>query len=213
MRRNNILLATLAISVGVIIGALITNPGSQGSYIAKLRGQNNISTVSAGVNEPPQTPPAQEAGQNEPPEAGVFQDGADQDAALALEELQIIADYKQDIGIFFGAWKSTDIDAFRQKLEKAYVGDLLERHIRQAQEFLVQGVGLEATEISFDQVDVEAADANTATLWVKYRYKARDYSLADGATFGEEHEQVVKIRVNMLKQNSRWLITGETLID
>ena len=104
------------------------------------------------------------------------------------------------------------MNAFRLKLAKAYTGELFEKHARQAEEFLVQGIGLDVTQIIFDQVDVESSDANTATLRVDYRYKARDYNLADGAAFGEEHEQTVQVRVNLLKQNSRWIITGESSI-
>jgi len=47
---------------------------------------------------------------------------------------------------------------------------------------------------------------------VDYRYTAKDYNLTDGATVGEEHEQIVQVRVNLVKQNSRWLITGESTI-
>jgi len=136
--------------------------------------------------------------------------------SLALKESllaqQIITDYKQNIGIFFGAWKSTDMDTFRLKLAKAYTGDLFEKHARRAEEYLVQGIGLDVSQIIFDQVDVESVSENAATLRVDYRYTAKDYNLTDGATVGEEHEQIVQVRVNLVKQNSRWLITGESTI-
>lgn len=125
---------------------------------------------------------------------------------------QVITDYKQNIGIFFGAWKSTDMASFRLKLAKAYTGDLFEKHARRAEEYLVQGIGLDVSRIVFDQVDVESVTENTATLRVDYRYTARDYNLTDGTAVGEEHEQIVQVRVNLVKQNSRWVITGESTI-
>lgn len=125
---------------------------------------------------------------------------------------QIITDYKQDIGIFFGAWKSTDMATFRTKLAKAYTGALFEKHARRAEEYLVQGLGLDVSQITFDRVDVESAGTNTATLRADYRYTARDYDLTGGAAVGDEHEQTVHVRVNMIKLNSKWMITGESTI-
>lgn len=227
MRKMNVLLGALAVGVGVIVGTTlvssITNQSSQGSFISKLRGQNNISTVNAGVNGNAQPQPqpqlSADAGQNQnqgesvPAEAGsIPSEAGDSEESLDQEKLQIVADYKQNIGIFFGAWKSADTDTFRLRLSKAYVGELLDKHVKRAEAFIVQGVGQEATEIIFDRVEVEYAETNTATLNVQYRYTVRDYSLADRAPFGEEHEQKVKMKVTLLKQNSRWLITGESSV-
>lgn len=216
MRKMNLLFGALALGLGVIVGTLgvflLTDPTSQGSFISKLRGQDNIQTVAGVVNDSTQPPPILNTIQDDFTGTNAALYNANPDSILNQTEQQIIADYKQDIGIFFGAWKSTDINAFRLKLAKAYSGELLEKHARRAEEFLVQGIGLNVTQITFDQVDVESADLNTATLRVDYRYKARDYNLVDGTSFGEEHEQTVQVRVNLLKQNSRWLITGESSI-
>ena len=216
MRKMNLLFGALALGLGVIVGTLgvsvIMNPTSPGSFISKLRGQDNVQTVAGVVNNSTETPPILNPVRDDLIGTNAYLYNANPDSILNQAEQQIIADYKQDIGIFFGAWKSTDINAFRLKLAKAYTGELLEKHARRAEQFLGQGVGLNVTQITFDQVDVESADLNTATLRVDYRYKARDYSLADGASFGEEHEQTVQVRVNLLKQNSRWLITGESSI-
>ena len=139
------------------------------------------------------------------------QAGGTDPAQTALNN-QIIADYKQDIGTFFEAWKSVDIDTFRQKLAKAYTGDIFEKHARRAEEYINQGIGLEATEIDFDRIDVESADTNTATLRVDYRYTARDYNLTEGTPVGDGHEQSVHVRVNLIKMGTHWLITGESSI-
>ena len=240
MRKMNYVFGALALGLGVIVGtlsvSLLTNSSSPTSFISKLRGQDKIQTVSGAVSDPTQTPPdlnnasdrqsgyssalnEGNLGSNTDP-AGqqkdtlpVGQTGENKDAgALTLLKQQIITDYKQDIGIFFGAWKSVDMDTFRLKLAKAYTGELFEKHSRRAEEYLVQGLGLDVSQITFDRVEVESANVNTATLRVDYRYTARDYSLAEATPFGEEHEQNVHVRVNMLKQNSRWLITGESTV-
>jgi hypothetical protein len=216
MRKMNLLLGALALGLGVIVGtlgvSLLANPSSPGSFISKLRGQDNVQTVTGVVNDSTQTPPFLNTVQDDLFKTNAALYSANPDSILNQAEQQIVADYKQDIGIFFGAWKSADMNTFRLKLAKAYTGELFEKHARRAEEFLVQGIGLDVTQITFDQVDVESVDANTATLRVDYRYKARDYSLADGAAFGEEHEQTVQVRVNLLKQNSHWMITGESSI-
>lgn len=216
MRKMNLLFGTLALGLGVIVGtlgvSLLANPSSPGSFISKLRGQDNIQTVAGVVDDSTQTPPLLNPVQDELSETNAALYSANPDSILNQAEQQIVTDYKQNIGIFFGAWKSADMNAFRLKLAKAYTGELFEKHARRAEEFLVQGIGLDVTKITIEQVDVESADANTATLRVDYRYKARDYSLVDGASFGEEHEQTVQVRVNLLKQNSHWMITGESSI-
>ena len=198
--------------VGTLGVPLLTNQSSQGSFISKLRGQDNVQTVTGRVNDSTQSTPVLNTVQDDLSKNNAASYSANPDSIQNQAEQQIIADYKQDIGIFFGAWKSVDMNSFRLKLAKAYTGELLEKHARQAEEFLAQGVGLDVTEITFDQVNVESSDLNTATLRVDYRYKAKDYSLRDGTSFGDEHEQTVKVRVNLLKENSRWLITGETSI-
>lgn len=216
MRKMNMLIGALALGLGVIVGtlgvSLLANPSSSGSFISKLRGQDDIQTVAGVAGDSTQTQPPLNTLEEEISETNPTMNSANPDSISDQEKQQIIADYKQDIGIFFGAWKSADMNAFRLNLAKAYTGELYEKHARRAEEFLAQGIGLDVTQITFDQVDVESAAANTATLRVDYRYKARDYSLAEGTSFGEEHEQTVQVRVNLLKQNSRWLITGESSI-
>ncbi|MDR3602422.1 MAG: hypothetical protein P4L49_18375 [Desulfosporosinus sp.] len=224
MRKTNYLMAALALGLGVIVGtlgvSLLTNSSSPTSFISKLRGQDKIQTVSGVVSNPEPTSPTLPT-LNPVPDAesenngslSLEQSGDSKDtAALSSLQQKIITDYKQDIGIFFGAWKSPDMATFRLKLAKAYTGDLFEKHARRAEEYLVQGLGLDVSQIIFDRVDVENSDNNTATLRVDYRYTAKDYSLADATDVGEEHEQNVHIRVNMLKQNEHWLITGESIV-
>jgi len=223
MRKMNYLFGALALGLGILVGtlgvSLLTNSSSPTSFISKLRGQDKIQTVSGTVSNPMQTPPNSntvEDGLSENNTAdGLPVTGNDPDSLSDQESLlaqQVITDYKQNIGTFFGAWKSTDMAAFRTKLAKAYTGDLFEKHARRAEEYLVQGIGLDVSQIVFDQVDVESVSENAATLRVDYRYTARDYNLTDGAPVGEEHEQIVQVRVNLVKQNSRWVITGESTI-
>ncbi|MDP4160909.1 MAG: hypothetical protein Q8911_14285 [Bacillota bacterium] len=241
MRKMNYLVGSLALGLGVLVGtlgmSLVTNSSSPASFISKLRGQDNVQTVASGtVGQPTQTSPTQNttsdslsgnntvsglnnldsssnpAGQ-EKDVLSLGQDGTNKDTQVSdpLKQ-QIIADYKQDIGMFFDAWKSTDMETFRLKLGKAYTGDLFEKHARRAEEYLVQGIGLDVSQITFDQVNVESANDNTATLRADYHYTARDYNLADATTVGGEHEQTVHARVNLLKLYSRWVITGESTV-
>lgn len=211
MRKMNYLFGALALGLGVLVGtlgvSLLTTMNSPTSFISKLRGQDKIQTVSGPVSNPIQTSPKSDPAQTDTPENN--HNSSNEDSLLAQ---QVITDYKQNIGIFFGAWKSTDMASFRLKLAKAYTGDLFEKHARRAEEYLVQGIGLDVSQIVFDQVDVESVSENAATLRVDYRYTARDYNLTDGAPVGEEHEQIVQVRVNLVKQNSRWVITGESSI-
>ena len=240
MRKMNYLFVALALGLGVIVGtlglSLLTKSSSPTSFISKLRGQDKIQTVSGAVSNPEQASsivsmaPDAPAGnndslnganpdstsnpvgqQNDALSLGQNQDNKDA-AALSPLQQNIISDYKQDIGIFFGAWKSVDMATFRLKLAKAYTGELFEKHARRAEEYLVQGLGLDVSQITFDRVDVENADTNTATLRVDYHYTARDYNLVDAAPVGDAHEQNVHVRVNLLKQNSHWMIVGESTV-
>ncbi|HBV86846.1 MAG TPA: hypothetical protein DEF42_09390 [Desulfosporosinus sp.] len=223
MRKMNYLFGAAALGLGVLVGtlgmSLLTNSSSPTSFISKLRGQDKIQTVSGTLSDPVKIPPntdvvAGGTSENENENGSKIPQTnhgtlTDKESLLAQ---QIITDYKQNIGIFFGAWKSTDMAAFRAKLAKAYTGDLFEKHARRAEEYLVQGIGLDVTQITFDQIDVESVSENAATLRVDYRYTARDYNLTDRAPVGDEHEQIVQVRVNLVKQNSRWMITGESTI-
>ncbi|MBC2724297.1 hypothetical protein [Desulfosporosinus sp.] len=223
MRKMNYLFGAAALGLGVLVGtlgmSLLTNSSSPTSFISKLRGQDKIQTVSGTLSDPVKIPPNSDVvaggtSENENENGSKIPQTnhgtlTDKESLLAQ---QIITDYKQNIGIFFGAWKSTDMATFRAKLAKAYTGDLFEKHARRAEEYLVQGIGLDVTQITFDQIDVESVSENAATLRVDYRYTARDYNLTDGAPVGDEHEQIVQVRVNLVKQTSRWMITGESTI-
>ncbi|KLU66917.1 hypothetical protein DEAC_c08510 [Desulfosporosinus acididurans] len=244
MRKMNYLIGGLTLGLGVLTGiigmSLVANSSSAASFINKLRGQENVHTVSVPVADSSQVPQTgntetdtsvnnstsdQTSGNSSTPGQSdsslsantAAQNGGSQGQAKGTSvpealKNQIIADYKQDIGTFFDAWKSVDIDTFRLKLAKAYSGEIYEKHARRAEEFLVQGIGLDVTSVNFDRVDVESADDNTATLRVDYRYTARDYNITESVPVGEEHEQNVHVRVNLMKLNSHWLITGESSI-
>ena len=225
MRKMNYLVGALALGLGVLVGtlsvSLLTNSSSTASFISKLRGQDKVQTVSGTVTDTAQTLPtlntAPDSLSSSNPAGpatdvqSLGQNGSNKDTAASSQlKEQVIADYKQDIGTFFEAWKSKDMENFRLKLAKAYTGDLFEKHARRAEEYLVQGIGLDVSQITFDQVNVENVNENTATLRADYHYTARDYNLADASAVGDEHEQTVHTRVNLLKLDSRWLITGES---
>ncbi|MGI1658520.1 MAG: hypothetical protein ACRKFN_06040 [Desulfitobacterium sp.] len=137
--------------------------------------------------------------------------GTSKNIPTELTEL-IISDYKLNLGSLFDAWKSTDMVSFRAQLSEAYTGELFEKHARQAERFIAQGVGIEVSDIRFDSVTVEAATATSATLTAYYHYIAKDYDIANEIAMGGNTEHQVKVRVNMVKDNGRWLTAGETLL-
>lgn len=125
---------------------------------------------------------------------------------------EIISQYKQALGILFDAWKAKDMTAFRVAIADAYTGELREKHIAKAESFITQGIGLDISNIVFDDVKVESADNTTATVNAVYRYTARDYDLSEQYALGQEQVHEVRVRANLVKIDSRWMITGETAI-
>jgi hypothetical protein len=186
----------LALCGGILIGVsglTVASPAARNSVLSKLGMKGSPALVNAGST------------------TGAPVGGADNNAAVSPELAQaVMADYKQDVGIFFEAWKTLDMEGFRNKIAKAYTGPLIERHSQQAKEYITAGVGMEVSQIHFIQITVEKADAMTATLQAEYRYTGQDYLLAAGEVTGEKHEQRVNIRVNLVKLEERWLIAGET---
>ncbi|KUO59520.1 MAG: hypothetical protein APF84_19660 [Gracilibacter sp. BRH_c7a] len=130
----------------------------------------------------------------------------------AVEQEKIISDYKQNLGILFDAWKAEDISTFKECIAEAYTGQLMETHIQKAEKFLSGGTGLYIDEVSFDDIRIETADKHSATVKAIYRYTVRDYDLAEKSPRGEEFKHFVHVRANLIKMDSRWLITGETSI-
>lgn len=160
----------------------------------------------------PDTAPDPGALPAEGTESGLAANQTQPPAVAAQLAEQIIADYKQDLGIFFDAWRAEDMTQFRTQLATAYVGELFEKHARRAEPYLVQGIGLEVSAINFDNVTVESATDTTATVRADYRYTAQDYSLALGEAVGYPHEHSVHVRANLIKLNGHWLVTGETIL-
>lgn len=233
MRKMNWLVAILTLGLGITVGMLgfsVANPTSAESMIAKLRGKSNIQTLanasqgsSQGLNESNVSNVGTEVYQSDrqstvPASNSTSLNSTTNTPPEKKEEIpqqlaqQIITDYKQDIGIFFDAWKSTEMSAFRAKLATGYTGGILEKHANRAEAYLLQGIGLDVIQINFDQVTLEKADKSTATLRADYRYMASDYSFENAAPAGEAREQKVSVRVNLIFVNSRWLITGESSI-
>lgn len=136
----------------------------------------------------------------------------DESELTAVEQEKIITDYKQNLGILFDAWKAEDISAFKERIAEAYTGKLMETHIQKAEKFLPNGVGLYIDEVSFDDIRIETADKHSATIKAIYRYTVRDYNITEKSPYGEEFKHFVHVRANLIKTDSRWLITGETAI-
>ncbi|RNC63043.1 MAG: hypothetical protein AWM53_01665 [Candidatus Dichloromethanomonas elyunquensis] len=133
-------------------------------------------------------------------------------ALSKTEQEKLISDYKQALGILFDAWKATDMTAFRSKIAAAYTGEILENHIKKAEKFIPKGIGLSVSEIKFDNVEIESADKYSATINASYRYTVRDYDLDEQYPVGEEMNHFVQVRANLVKIDSSWLITGETVL-
>ncbi|WP_206811978.1 hypothetical protein [Paradesulfitobacterium ferrireducens] len=239
MRKMNWLITSVALGLGMVIGilgfAMVSNTtASTPEFIKFLKGENSQTLLGAntpgnasGTNTPGANAgdsagegSAGESGSPNLPFSPAFGDynlepegDIETDSEIPKETSdQIISDYKQDLGVFFDAWKSKDMTTLRTKMAKAYTGALLEKHASRAETFLNQGVGLDVIAINFDRVTVEKADLNTATVRADYRYTSRDYNVVDSAPVGEAHEQTVHVRVNLIKVNSHWLIAGETVI-
>ncbi len=238
MRKINWPITSVALGLGMMIGilgfAMVSNTNASApEFIKFFKGENSqtllgSSTPGADSAEPGSTQgtPDADTSAGTDTSAGVVKEGVpfspalggdysiepEGESRLDSETNQIISDYKQDLGVFFDSWKSTDITAFRTKLAKAYTGDLFEKHALRAEKFLNQGIGLDVLAINFDWVTVEKEDLNAATVRADYRYTSRDYSLTNSVPVGEAREQTVHARVNLIKVNSRWLIAGETVV-
>jgi len=139
-------------------------------------------------------------------------DGRSQVTLTRTEQDKLISDYKQALGILFDAWKAKDMPTFRTTIAAAYTGEIMDHHIRKAEKFIPKGIGQYVTEVSFDDVDIESADKYSATVNAIYRYTVRDYDLDEEYPIGEEFKHFVHVRANLVRIDSRWLITGETVI-
>jgi hypothetical protein len=238
MLKKNWLISSIALGIGMVIGgfgyALASTPVDGDSRLVSfwnkeaqpvtgtMQNSEENSDLTSEMSPDLQYPtdplnpldpgyPGSASGEGELTESEVATGTPPQNNAVADELAQkIVADYKQDIGLFFEAWKSPEMVSFRSKLAKAYKGDLYEKHARQAENFIVQGVGLEVSGIRFERVNVESATNTAATLTAQYSYVAQDYSIGEQAPVGEKTEHTVNVRVNLIKENSRWMITGET---
>lgn len=208
MRTIKRFIPVLALGGGILIGGLVCtaiNPAVRSMWLAKvgLGPQAVTTTLSAAAN-------GQDLGTQQEAAGEIAVNNNGKSPVAPDLALAITADYKQDLGLFFDAWKAATIEDFRTKMSKAYTGVLLEEHIRQAQEYIPAGTGLDISAIEFSQISVESADINTATLNATYDYVARDYNLKTKSPAEGQYKHSVHVRVNMLKLNGRWLIAGET---
>lgn len=235
MRKIDWIVGSVALCLGMLIGsvgyAVATTPASGNSLLTKIgvgkEAETAITTVPGSPSDAVVVNPDQDSEANpvtpaEDALAGESEadstvngdksnnkNGSNSTVDEVLSE-SIISDYKQNIGYFFGAWKSTDMVKFRNQLAKAYVGDIYEKHARNAEGFITQGMGLEVSDIFFDQIKVESATANAATIEATYRYTAQDYNLGEQITEGQATEHLVHVRVNLVQSGGHWMISGET---
>lgn len=209
MSKRKWFLAIITLGLGITVGILgfsVANPTYTESLITKLLGKTNVQTLATDTQSLDSS--GQETSEDNLPKA---ETSVEQDNNISQQlSQQIVTDYKQDIGIFFDAWKCSDMLGFRAKLASGYTGEIMEKHAKQAEPYLSQGIGLDVIKIDFDQVTIEKADKSTATIRADYRYTASDYSHENVSPIGEAHEQNVHVRVNLININSRWFITGET---
>ncbi len=133
-------------------------------------------------------------------------------AISITEQDRIVSDYKQALGILFDAWKVKDMPTFRSTIGSAYTGEIMESHIRKAEKYISKGIGLYVSDVSFDDVDIESADKYSATVNAIYRYTVSDFDLDEEYPVGEKFEHFVHVRANLVKIDSKWMITGETVI-
>lgn len=223
MLKKRWFIPAIALFCGIILGTmgvvLVENPAQPTALLTLMTGKGTASQLANAATADTPTEDGQTTnGDMSGPAGSVHSgdstgstaDGSTDDAQTTQIKDAIIADYKQNIGTLFDAWKTADMTAFRTKLETAYTGDLLEKHIQEAQPFIEQGTGLNVTYINFDQVVVESYSTGTATLKADYHYLCTDYDLKNQKETGDSHEQTVHVRVNLIKVNSHWTITGET---
>ncbi|WP_019851370.1 hypothetical protein [Desulfitobacterium sp. PCE1] len=225
MRKMYLLIGSVALGVGLVIGivgyALATTPTDGNSRLTFWNKENGLYTSELGEGAP-QTgmdvlyPHSPEEEALDPTEAGSEEVTIPSTASNNVSEdlaQEILADYKLNVAALFEAWKSPDMVAFRKQLEEAYTGELFEKHARQAESFIVQGVGMEVSSILFEEVKVDTATMTSATLTATYNYVAHDYDIGNQMAIGESTKHQVKVRVNMVKKDTRWLITGETVLE
>jgi hypothetical protein len=231
MRKMNWLVGSIALGIGLVVGVVgyalaVTTPLDGNSRFVSLWDDKDSQSVSGNLQDTDTTMNPSDLNpldpntltQNNPNSASGESDmtnplltpETENNGVNAELAHKIITDYKQDLGFFFEAWKSTDMLGFRSKLSKAYKGDVYENHARQAERFIAQGLGIDVSEIQFNQVDVESGTETAATLIADYCYTAQDYDIGEQLPAGEKTEHQVKVRVNLIYDGARWLITGET---
>jgi len=227
MRKSYFIIGTVALGVGILLGAvgyaLATAQSSPGTAAGTINTTNPLPVDNRDQLE----------GEGDDlfssPEEEVF-DSAELDLSELETETQrprstlkaneeqipealeqeILASYKLNVAKLFEAWQSPDMITFRTQLKEAYTGELFEKHARRAEPYIVQGVGLKVWDIFFEDVKVDTATDSTATLTASYTYTVQDYDIGNDMTMGQSAQHQVNVRVNMVKIDSRWLITGET---
>lgn len=237
MRRMYVLIGSIALAVGLLVGIVgfaIASTLQEGASPLAFMGKNNVQTVSGapgdgeggeGEIESPLSDAKRDADSLMPEEENqhLTQDeealditiptpGLSEKTIPAELEENIISEYKLNLAALFEAWQSPEMMTFREKLSQAYTGELFEKHALLAEPYIAQGLGLQVTDIDFVSVEVENATNMAATLKAKYSYYAQDFNLGEQMAVGDKKRHEVEVRVNMIKGEDNWLITGETLL-
>lgn len=224
MLKKHWFIAAIALAGGIMLGTLgvvlIENPAQPTALLTLLQGKDssikvvaqNDNTKGLKDNESGQKPDTQDVNSQKGTDDTLGSAGGNHTGETGSDPVaeEIIADYKQNIGTLFDAWKTTDSSAFQEKLTKAYTGDLLNKHVERAKPYIDQGLGMNVSSVTFDKVTVENYSGGTATLQADYFYRTNDYNTLEQKDLGEMQEQTVHVRVNLIKINAHWYITGET---
>ena len=131
---------------------------------------------------------------------------------MELERAKIVGDYKMSLAILFEAWRAPDMQAFERKISGAYTGDLKDRHLDRAHDYISSGRGLYVDDFRFDEVIIESANTRTATITASYTYTARDFDLNKFQAYGQKVDHQVMVRAELVKIGERWVISAEDAI-
>lgn len=236
MRRMYVLIGSIALGIGLLVGVVgfaLASTLQEGASPLAFLGKNNIQSTTGTPGDVKKDPEDSLANPDEEKDTDSLVPGEEDQhltpngealditiptPALStktvpaeLEEI-IIGDYKLNLAALFEAWKSPEMITFREKLSQAYTGELFEKHALLAEPYIAQGIGLQVSDIEFDSVEVENATATAATVKAKYSYQAQDFDLGEQMALGERKSHEVEVRVNMIKRDDNWLITGETIL-
>ena len=184
-------LIKLGVAVSVLLGVFFVGIGC--AQLVKDSKVSNPATLTQGLASDMSVAPSQ-------PTAGEAEN-------LQVVEEQIVKDLKEDIRSMFKAWTASDMEGFRKQLELGYVGDVLEKKVAEAEEFVLEGAGADINQINYKQVKVVKVEGNTAVVTCDFDYSGYEYYQGErGAGFGPVE---VKREYTLELRDTHWFVTGE----